>query len=108
MIDPGRDLGHVDGKKKSVASTGEPSSTSDTSELHQTLQSQSSQDQSTISARSGLEHKDKELLMGGSKPEAPHSPEVQEKSASMNVDSAGTASNKIKRNPDGTICEDCN
>jgi len=109
VIDPGRDLGHVDGKKKSVTSTGEPSSTSNTLELKQTPQSQAPQNHSSTSAWSGSEHKDKKSLIDGSKPEVAHPPRVQEeKFTAMNTDTVGNTSNGSKRNPDGTICEDCN
>lgn len=90
IIDPTRDLGHVDGKKKSV-----PSSTDKAVEAEQ------GGGKSEPEETREREGEAKGEAMGEAKGEAKG--EAMEE-AKGEVEVKG----EIKRNPDGSICEECN
>lgn len=109
VIDPGRDLGHVDGKKKSVASTTESSNFSTTG--RETPQTEYSENQTETTKRPESVHGDTEAPTDGPRPQAlkPSGTQEERKFTPMDVDTAPTVGpDGLKRNPDGTICEDCN
>lgn len=114
IIDPGRDLGHVDGKKKSVAA---PSSvaTEDTESVFS--------NQASSTAASTIHGDEDSQPSEGPRPKAitrltggdgGSVTRGERKFTPMDVDIAearGRVSEQddgIKRNDDGSICEDCN
>ena len=102
IIEPGRDLGHVDGKKKSAVVQTKPESTH---------VSQPPNGEAMLDVEQGEE-------FTGKRPPAVHRVMQQEgkrKFTPMDLDQKnsmseglGESGEQIKRNPDGTVCEDCN
>lgn len=91
IIDPGRDLGHVDGKKKTTGMSEAPASDDVPSE--QTL---------VEGPETAVRPKAIRQLK---------SHDGERKFTPMDVDSSEAKEGRkaeVKRNPDGRICEDCN
>lgn len=114
VIDPTRDLGHVDGKKKSVVVIQEDDSPSNQASQAATPQEYESQGQD-----SGLQQE--EQKQPARRPRAISNLQAavgdgERKFTPMDVDGAEMAyergegeqrEEQVKRNPDGSICEDC-
>jgi len=95
IIEPGRDLGHVDGKKKSVLSVSESEPKEESKE---TETARDDDDQSASSFRPPAISR----VQGERKESGRNFTPMDVDSMEMKDDDDG-----VKRNPDGSLCEDC-
>jgi hypothetical protein len=104
IIEPGRDLGHVDGKKSLAGATASEHGHQG-SKAHEDCDKSETQNQETDA------HEKVRRPRAISKVQI-NSQESERKSTPMDVDGIDTKNGKrgieVKRNLDGSICEDCN